>query len=77
MCVMLNDQTLVVSISISNTISLCWKHPVFYLFKFLSVLPECMSVHHVHAVPTEPEEDVRSQGTGVTVVVSHCVGAEN
>lgn len=30
-----------------------------------SVLLTCISVHHMHAVPQRPEEDIRSLGTGV------------
>lgn len=32
----------------------------------MGVLPECMSVRHVHAVPQSPEEGIRSLRTGIT-----------
>jgi hypothetical protein len=36
----------------------------------MGILPVCMSVHHVHAVPMKPEEDVGSPETGVTDCVN-------
>lgn len=32
----------------------------------MGVLYACVSVHHAHTVPTDPEEGVGSRGTGVT-----------
>ena len=33
---------------------------------YKSVLPACMSVCYVHAVPRRPEDDMECSGTGVT-----------
>ena len=38
---------------------------------------DCMSVHHMHAVPRCPEEGIGSPKTGVTMTVSHQMGPGN
>lgn len=46
-------------------------------FKCVSILPVCMSVQHVHAVPTEVTRVSDSLESELQMVLSHYVGAGN
>lgn len=49
------------------------RHSLIFILCMYVFVPECMFMHHMHAVPT----DVRSSETGVTDVYSLLVGAGN
>lgn len=50
-----------------------------FFFMYLSVLPECVYVQHIHAfvVPSEARGGVRPPELEIRMVVSHYEGAEN
>lgn len=47
-----------------------------YLYR-MGILPSCMSVHHVHTVPSEVSQGCQIPLELELLVVSHHLGAEN
>lgn len=60
-------------------LNLCWSFKTFLsvFFMCIGVLSSCIFVHHVHAVPRKPEEDVGYPGTGVKDRSHHHVEDRN